>query len=213
MLFRRLNAASPEQIFMSVANAHTNVTMFVGYGVFYMFTGSQSGGTAASGSGYQVVFAGTNQTFLPHPGHFAGVVAGRAIQPGDNGSVQVWGYCPVVAVKAQTHTTATSAPWITHSTSNWAEVFDQMILRPLGIFGQTTAEGAATNAGYLGILNFDSIVQDAATYTKGLYPGGYVIPVDGVYTYSGDSTTLIGTTLITLSAGSTGAVRGFIRCL
>lgn len=211
MLFRRLNPASPEQIFMSVANASTAATMYPGYGVFYLYTGSQTTGTAASGSGYQVTFAGTNATFPPHPANFAGIVAGRAIQPGDNGSVQVWGHCPVVAVRGLTVAT-TTAPWTSIAVTTAAEVFQSTMLRPLGIFGQTSNEGAATNAGYLGLLNIN-FVSSVATYYKQLYPGGYVVPVDGMYAYTPTGTTQIGTALITLSHNSTGACKGFIRCL
>lgn len=205
MLNKRVNQSSPEQVFVIVSNANSN-TASVGHAVIWNYRGSQAGGTAAVGTGFQITHAGTNTTFAPNPGLFAGIVAGQDIAAGAFGSIQVWGHCPFAVVKGFSHaTTVSSAPWITVGTTNPATVFGSYILRPLGIFGQGTDEGAETDQGYLGILNgFD-------THDRIQAPGPYAVPVDGFYTHAGY--TDLGTALVSLDANSTGYAKVFLRCL
>lgn len=193
MYFQRINSSSPEQVFLMVQNATDN-TMPVGHAAFYWYTGSQTGGTVAEGRGFQVTFGNTDTNYPPHAGLWAGVVAKRPIVAGDFGSVQCWGWNDFILVMG-----TTGGDFVTVAATGPAQLTN-IVLRPLGIYGNGTNEGAATNAGYMGVVTLSDWSD---------YGGPYVVPVDGFYTQAGYGT--VGTALVTMSDGVVRYCKGHIR--
>lgn len=198
----RVHRTAPETVFTIVFNSNTE-PLSVGHGAFWYNVFSASGGTAGTNDLYQVTHGGTDTVHFPRPGMFAGVVAGRDISPSDFGSIQVWGRNEFVLVMGTTHTTA---PFVTvggTDSTNWTN----KVLRPLGIFGNGTGEGAATNLQYFGIVPLPTA---SASWSQNLQ-GPYLIPLDGCYTQNGPAD--VGTALVSISHGSVRAIKAFIRAL
>jgi hypothetical protein len=191
MLFTRINQSSPEQVFMSVYNSHSE-DIPTGAPAFFHYTG----GTTPAGRGYQVTLAGTDTNYPPHPGNFAGVAAKRPILSEDFGSVQVWGWCDFILVQG-----TTSGNFVTVAGTG-ANELTNIVLLPVGIYGNGTNEGAATDAGYMGVVTFGDWSD---------YGGGFIVPVDGFYTQNGYGD--VGTTLVTMTDAAVRYCKGHIRAL
>jgi len=207
-----INRAAPEQVFISVMNNHTN-TMSTGHAAVWDYgvgaTTDYTNYYVTGGSGYGVTFARTTQTsWNPTPGLFAGIVAGRDIPPGDWGSVQVYGEFAGVLL-----TGISTAPWFgTAGQTAWNNTtLSTLFLRPCGVYNST---GAATNAGYCGIMSKVTTIAGTQTYASGdinmdlrpFWHGGYVLPLGIQYATNG-------TTSGTITYTSSCRIKGFIKCL
>lgn len=172
--------------------------------------------------GYSVVFGGDTNP-APFFGAFAGVIAGRSVAPGDFGSIQVYGPIDSVFVRGVTQSPFISMPrgfvsattnvgTMTTTTSTYTVTYlsamHQVILRPLGMYNQTTESGASTE-GYFGFMTLPVTTTGvAATQVldlRSLWPAPYLVPIG----LPGGST--FPTALN--DATSTATIKAFIRCL
>lgn len=203
MYFKRISRASPEQVFLVVRNSYSATTMSVGHAAFFDY---HYGTTSADGYNVRYPYSSTTGGY-DNPAAMAGIVAGRDIQPSSYGSVQVYGHCDNIAVTGWSTT-----PMVAMTLTTDID-FQTRLLRPMNVLSANQITTYASVLGRLGaIVGYDTrlnVATDAdSPLVRRLIPGGYVVPVEGVY--------LSGTTLLTnaaLTATLTGTCKGFVHCL
>lgn len=203
MQVAKIRRDSPEQVYVTVRN-NDSTAMSVGHAVMWEFPIVASG--TGTGDGYSVKYAVTTATQQANPGLFAGVIAGADIPSGQYGSCQVYGYHTGVYVTGG----ASGAPFesLFFSVTNRASAsLTNRVLRPVAAFANTT--GAATNAGYLGVVSVATSIAGTQTYVStdvnqalvGLWPGGYVLALGNI---NGN---------VSITHTSSGSVKAFIKAL
>jgi hypothetical protein len=197
MIFKKINRAVPEQVFVAVRNVDT-ATLTQGYCAVWDYDTDDQ-----DYAGYAVRFPVTNSTALmDNPCMFAGVIASD-ISPDSNGTVQVWGMVDSVFVSGTIVNSLFAG-----ATTNWNKLsMYSRVLRPVNVYHSNSAA-----TGVAGVMTqaTQAPVALGVAYLNGVGNGGYMVPMSMMYTtVSTDGTYVTGT----LTTTSSGFCKAFIRAL